>query len=192
MSSQNNNSTYLVLGCPVQAFADENEVVSHLRNLATSKTGGYSVAINAEKIEWYNNSDQIKDIIDNALLRVPDGSGALLGLKILHKINSIKVDLPVLTLRCADENGFKVFLLGASLKHNHKAQENIKTKYPGIQAVDGVDGFYESLDTVIAQIDEFNPDVIMVGLGTPKQELVSSELHKKLPEKIFINCGGAL
>lgn len=192
MNSQNDNSTYLLLGCPVQAFSNEREVVSHLKNLVNQKSGGYSVAINAEKIQWYNNSKQIKSIIDNAKLRVPDGSGALLGMKMLHKVTSIKVDLPVLTLRCADENGFRVFLLGASLKHNSKAQKNIKINYPGISAVEGVDGFYDSLETVISQIQKFNPDVIMVAMGTPKQELVSTELHKKMPTKLFINCGGAV
>lgn len=183
---------YSVLGCPVEPFKDEVQVKNCIKELVESHFGGYSVAINATKIYMYEKDVELKTIINNAALLVPDGSGATLGLKFLYGKSSIRVDLPRLTLETANENSYSLFVLGASNESNSKAIQSIKQRYPDIQRISGRDGFFESYEGVFKEIKEFNPNVIMIAMGSPRQEKLARKLLNDLPEMVFINCGGAV
>lgn len=183
---------YKILGARCLAVSSVAEYKEHINALIKNETGGYSVAINAEKVMMYQNSESLRDILDNCALPSPDGAGAIIGLKMLHGVPSMKIDLPRTSLQIAHENQYKVYVLGATKEVNDLAVENIKKLYPNAVLVGNNDGYFKDETKIIEEIKTAEPNLIMVALGTPKQELLARKINKVLPSALIIGCGGAL
>lgn len=183
---------YKILGAKCLAVTSVKEYEQHINQIIQSKKAGYSVAINAEKVMFYQNNEAIKEIIDNSILPSPDGAGALLGLKLLHGKSSLKIDLPKLSLKIANDNQYKLYVLGASQEVNQKAVQAIQSQFPNIHLVGNNDGYFKNENKIIETIVAQQPQIIMVALGTPKQEILAQKINKLLPSALIIGCGGAL
>ena len=181
-----------IFNCPCLATNSESELKRFIYRLIVRKKGGYSVAINAEKVIKYNEDTEMKEVINNSVLPTIDGGGISLGLRIIHKEFYKRIDLPKLILELADEKMLRLFFFGAKEEINQKAVENIKVKYLNIKIVGRQNGYYEDIGDIIKRLKETKPQVAFVALGSPKQELLSAKLHKLLNGIIFIGCGGAL
>jgi len=183
---------FKIMGARCLSIKTLAEYKDYIIDLLESKKGGYSVARNAEKVMLYQNNEEIKNIIDNAILPSPDGVGALIGLKLLHNEKAIKVDLPKTILEIANSKGYKLFVLGATNEVNKLAVETIRKRYPNILLVGNNDGFFKNDNEMINQIVSSKPQIIMAALGTPKQEILAVQINNELPSALIIGCGGAL
>ncbi|MBN2214928.1 MAG: WecB/TagA/CpsF family glycosyltransferase [Bacteroidales bacterium] len=97
-------------------------------------------------------------------------------------------------LELANENGYKVFLLGADKETNLIAQKNIKNKYLNIVECNGIDGYFseKDYDRIINKINVFSPDILLIGISSPKKEILSLAWKKSLNVGIIIPCGGMI
>ena len=181
-----------LMGCPCFSFNSQLEAEMLIRTKIENNNGGYSVAINAEKIMMYSKSPEIRDIIDNSILPIPDGSGAALAFRFIHNLKSIRLDLPKTILELANTNHFDVFLLGTTEENNLAAHDKIKSIYPQINIVGRMNGFFKDIEAVKKEIKSSNAQIVMVAMGSPKQEKISKMLNDFLPNVLFIGCGGAL
>ncbi|MFH2142863.1 MAG: WecB/TagA/CpsF family glycosyltransferase [Bacteroidota bacterium] len=181
-----------IINCPCYDVASKKEIEDFILEKINQNQGGYTVAINALKIVKYNNDPIAKDVIDKAILQIPDGFGAVYAFKLLHKIKTIRVDLPGITLDLANEKRMKVFFLGASEENNLLAVENVKKLYPGIQITGRQNGFFKNFEDVESQLAETMPEIVLIGMGSPRQEILSSKFHQKFKHILFIGCGGRI
>jgi len=184
-------ATTTILGCPARAFETEKDARECVSRLVLDRKGGYSVAINAEKVMRRSHDDALRAAIDGAAVWVPDGAGAVLGLRWLHGLRSLKVDFPRVTLEACDANGFRVFVLGSKEETNAPAAEKIRERYPNARVVGRIDG-YASTEEMRAAIAAAEPEVVLVALGSPKQEVWAHEVAPDFPGVLFVPCGGAL
>jgi N-acetylglucosaminyldiphosphoundecaprenol N-acetyl-beta-D-mannosaminyltransferase len=183
---------FRILGAPCYEVKSIKEVKNFISYLLDSNIGGYSVAINAEKIMMFSRDPEMRTIIENSVLPIPDGSGALLGLSLINKRKSIKLDLPKTILELSDLNNYRVFILGASEDVNRTSVDIISKKFPGISIVGRMNGFFEDLNLINKILLKSNPQVVLVAMGSPKQEKIAVKLQEVLPNTLFIGCGGAL
>lgn len=183
---------FKILGCPCYQFNSVEEAKSLINDIVKSKKGGYSVAINAEKIMMYTRDSNFKTIIDDSILPIPDGSGAILGMRILHKCNSIKLDLPKTIFECAHEGNFSFFILGATEDVNSRAEYSLSEKYPGVNVVGRQNGYFKDESVLFKRLEKLNPQIVMIAMGSPKQEELARRLKKILPSSLLVGCGGAL
>lgn len=183
---------YRILNTPCFQIQTNEDLKQKIKTIVESNIGGYTVAINAEKIMMYQKDIIMREIIDRASLPIPDGSGAILGLKFLHGVSSIKVNMPKTALETADENGYRVFVLGSSEEVNKKAVEAIRSQYPNIVITGRMNGFFDNENSAQEAIVSTSPNIVMIALGSPKQEILASKLLKVVPNIIFVGCGGAL
>jgi N-acetylglucosaminyldiphosphoundecaprenol N-acetyl-beta-D-mannosaminyltransferase len=181
-----------IIGAPCLVVKNEKEAKKYINELIEKRIGGYSVAINAEKIMMYNRSENIKNIIDNSILPIPDGSGSIIGLKLLHKISSIKLNLPKVIYEIANEQKYRLFIFGASEEVNSLASNNLKKKYENINIVGSRNGYNIDQNEIYSLIKDSNPQIVLIALGSPKQEVLAKELLITFPDILFIGCGGAL
>lgn len=80
----------------------------------------------------------------------------------------------------------KIFLFGATQKIVEKAAEKLGEKIVGFEHG------YQNYDGVINRINQIKPDILLVGLGSPKQEEFIYENLNKMPSvKLAIGVGGA-
>lgn len=183
---------YRILGAPCYQINSVLEAKVFIRNFIISEKGGYSIAINAEKIMMYSEYKNFREIIDGSVLPIPDGSGAIIGMKLLYKAKSIKLDLPKTIFESANENNFSFFILGATEEVNAKAEKVINQKYPSINLLGRQNGFFEEESIVFQQIKKLNPQIVMIAMGSPKQEKLAARLHEVIPSSLLVGCGGAL
>lgn len=84
-------------------------------------------------------------------------------------------DLVPEILKISASHGFRVFLLGGKEEVNRMAIENIRRQYPGLGGIEGCAPAWAPVEemphTEINQhIKDFQPDILLVCLGCPKQE----------------------
>ena len=184
---------YKILNTPCYNVTSEKEVEDFILKKLENKEGGYTAAINALKIVKYNEDSETRNVIDKALLQTPDGFGAQLAFKLLHKQdNIIKLDLPGLVLDLANKYKLKVFFLGTTEENNKAAVENVKKIYPNINIVGRNNGFFKDISEIENKLEQTKPQIVMISLGSPKQEILSAKLNEKFPSIIFVGSGGRM
>jgi len=183
---------YNLMGAQCLCVENVQQIKNHISKLIEQKKGGYSVAINAEKIMMYNRNSEMKRTIDEAILPTPDGAGAVIAMKWLHGKKSIKLDLPRTIFEVANEKSFKLFVFGSKEDVNRSAVDILKEKYPGIIITGRRNGYFDDEKEVVDYIKNSEPQIVVTALGSPKQELMFRKMGAVMPQTLFIGCGGAL
>lgn len=181
-----------ILSCPslqVETLVDLKEYIYELNQKGK---GGYSVAINAEKIMMYRSNPDMKTSIDGSILPSPDGVAVVIGYKWLYGVKTLRVDLPNTILDLANEKKLRLFVLGAKEEVNARAAENIKDNFPSLVLSGRQNGYFKDPKVLKEQLKAARPDFVFICMGSPKQEIMMTELKEATPKAIFIGCGGAL
>ncbi len=131
----------------------------------------------------YKDKDY-RNIINAADIVIPDGVGAVFFLRLLYgiKVKRIAgVDLAYQIIACAQKQQKSIFILGGTDEANKKACSNLK-----IQGLGGKFSEHEA----IKKIQEVNPAILFVALGSPSQELFIHKLSAK--PRVTMSVGGAV
>lgn len=177
----------------IKSQTEAESIISRLVNEQYSQNHIVTtVALNAEKIIKSEESEELKEIINKKSLPFADGVGALLAAKFLTRTRLVKIDMPNTVLKVAQESGFRVFLLGTTAENNKLAADNIKLNYPGISIVGRHDGFFSDMNAVVSLLHKTKPQIILIAMGSPRQELLASSLYYSYNNALFVGCGGAL
>src|SRR5690606_3231637 len=132
----------------------------------------------------------LRGVIECADFPIADGFMAILALHLIRGVKAIKVDFPKCVLEAADCGGWRVALCGGTKEVNAIAAEAVSRKYPGIRIVAAIDGFQQAAD-IEQLIRRTRPQVALLAMGSPKQELMASAWTANMPGTFFVGCGGA-
>ena len=179
-----------MMGCPCFAVS-ESTLEKQLMHFINNSISGYSVAINAEKIQKYKSDPQLRNVIDSSIYPYPDGAGAVLGIKWLHNLASEKINMPIRVLEIANKNSLAIFIVGAKEHIHNNGVAIIKERYPNINFVGNMHG-YHSEEEIIAEVTLAKPQIIMLAMGSPRQEIFANKLIKQCQYGFAVGCGGAL
>lgn len=152
---------------------------------------GQVVTINPEMILSAKSNPDFAEIINSAELVIPDGIGVQLGLKILghnvRRIAGIEFGRKLIDKFASHSTAF----VGAKPEIIQKAVENLKKEVPNLNAVYVQDGYFKDDDRVLDELTVANPKLVLVALGSPKQEIFISKAKNLLPNALFIGLGGS-
>ena len=176
-----------ILGYGVDEFSLEQA----LDYVETNK--GQVVTINPEMILNANKNAQFAQVIKDAELVIPDGIGVEIGLKILgHRVHRIAgVEFGRLLLENFAKKGRPVAMIGARREVLDLAVKNITKEIPNVNLVYTQDGYFTDEEAIIRNTVSANPELVLVALGSPKQELFINKLKSKLPNAVMIGLGGS-
>jgi N-acetylglucosaminyldiphosphoundecaprenol N-acetyl-beta-D-mannosaminyltransferase len=123
-----------------------------------------------------------------------DGNGlvrlsGLMGATIRHQIPIST--LSQLLLERAARDGLRVLLLGGSEKANSAALHNVRRRLPDLH-VSGHHGYFDegAYQAIANLVAERRPDIVLVGISSPKKERVILEIASRFDRSINIACGG--
>lgn len=152
---------------------------------------GQVVTINPEMIQTAKNNPEFAKIINNAELVIPDGIGVEIGLKILgHNVRRIAgIEFGKKLIEKYSKS--PVAFIGAKPEIIKKAVENIKNEIPELNVAYMQDGYFKDDERVLAELKDKSPELVLVALGSPKQEFFISKAKELLPETLFIGLGGS-
>lgn len=176
-----------IQGFDVDSFTFEQAV-----DWAYSKHGQI-VTINPEMISAAQKNSDFAEIINSAELVVADGIGVEIGLKILgYKVKRIAgIDLGKALVEKFTASGKSVAMIGAKPGVVDSAIENLSQEYKNLNVVYSHDGYFDNDEDILASVISANPDLILVALGSPKQEFFIHNLKEKLPNSTLIGLGGS-
>jgi len=185
---------FSILGVPAH-FIDFDSTVKIVQGLLDDgSTQKYIVALNAEKIMMARKNSGMMQILRAAHLLIPDGVGVSLASRILYSRSVPRVpgfDLFLALLHKASQNAHAVFLLGGHDEIVKTASSRLKQKYPGINIVGYHHGYFNNDGPVVDLVNRSKPDILFVGMGSPKQERWIYENIRKLNVKICFGVGGS-
>lgn len=145
------------------------------------------------------HDEELRHIHNRANLVVPDGM-PLVWLSRLHgKKNVSRVygpDLMLAYLQHSIANKRRHFFYGGGEGVAEKLKDVLCEKYPGLQVVGTLCPPFSALtreedENFIQQINETHPDVIWVGLSTPKQERWMADHLGQIDPSVMIGVGAA-
>ena len=162
--------------------------------LVQEGAGGYIVTANPEIVLRCQKDDAYRAAVNGAELVLPDGVGDLLAGRILGTPLPERVtgaDLtPRLLARLAKRGG-SVFLYGGKPGVAERAAARLKKAYPGLRIVGTENGYISDERNLLFCLEETQPDLLLVGLGAPRQERWMAE-HKDRLTAVSIGVGGLL
>lgn len=143
-------------------------------------------------VDCASDSD-LKKWVNTADLIIPDGNGICWA---LHKRNHIR-QVPLTGIQLALhllQDGVSVYLIGAEPGVPEKASAYIARHFPKSMVLGFHHGYmtHQHWEQVAADIDVKKPDIILVGMGFPKQEYFIQFLSHRIRYGIAIGVGGVL
>lgn len=168
-------------------------VVSRLDGQNTAKV----YTPNSEIMMQAQRDPELKDILNQANLLIADGAGVVLASRILKKPLKEKVsgiDLVKRVLENTNKRPASFFILGAKPGVAEKAAMNILSDYPNAVIKGWQHGYFkdDEEDAIIQKINDSGADILLVGLGAPKQE---KWIHRNAPRlncKVAMGIGGSI
>jgi N-acetylglucosaminyldiphosphoundecaprenol N-acetyl-beta-D-mannosaminyltransferase len=152
---------------------------------------GYSLTL----LPRFRQMPQIHTISETFQVMVADGKGLhwlcrLLGVPV--RSDATITDAMYMLFGLAAARGFRVMLLGTDAEGNRRATENVRREYPGAVVLDGRDGYFtvEQEPDVVAEINAKAPDILMIGISSPKKEEFVARHRGHLDVPVIVPFGG--
>ena len=176
------------------------EALETIDALIQENKNAYVVTPNVDHIVQLETNKELQDVYANASLILTDGKPLLwiakwYGTPIKEKISGS--DLFPLLCDMAAKKGYSMFFLGAAEGVAAKAADNLMNKYKGLQVIGtysppyGFENDSSEMNKIDAMIKKARPDILIVGLGCPKQEKFIYNNYKKLGVPISLGLGAS-
>lgn len=178
-----------------------DETLDAIDSLIKEDNCSYVVTPNVDHIVQLEKDEELKRVYENASLILTDGKPLIwisnwYKTPIKEKISGSDLFPRVCDL--AAQKGYTMYLLGAAEGVADKAAKNLMNKYKGLNIVGTYSppfGFEKDkleLKKIERQIQEVHPDILIVGLGCPKQEKYMYHHCKELDVPISFGLGASI
>lgn len=176
------------------------EALEKIDEIVQKNNNSYVVTPNVDHIVRLETNEEFQKIYKNADLILTDGK-PLIWISKWYK-NPIKEKIsgsdlfPFLSQMAADR-GYKMYFLGSAKGVAEKAAQNLCNKYPGLQVVGTYSPSYgferdeDEIEKIIRKIRAVAPHILVVGLGSPKQEKFIFEYKERMEVPISLGLGAS-
>lgn len=178
-----------------------SETLNEIDKLIQKKICSYVVTPNVDHIVRLEKDEELQKVYKNASLILTDGKPLIWISKwyktpIKEKISGS--DLFPKVCELAANKNYTMYLLGAAEGVADTAARNLMKKYPGLNIVGtysppfGFEKNEQEMNKIKTQIQEVHPDILIVGLGCPKQEKFMYYHCKELGVPISFGLGASI
>jgi N-acetylglucosaminyldiphosphoundecaprenol N-acetyl-beta-D-mannosaminyltransferase len=184
------------LGLPCDACS-QREAASAVIDAVESRRHCRIVFINAAKVVSARRDPRLRDALAAADLVGADGQpivwvSRLLGEPIPGRLNGTNLMMEILDL--ASTHGWRVFFLGSRDDVLRDIRTRCAAEWPGVQVVGTHHGHFGSDQdpTVAATIADTKPDVLLVGMPSPRKEYWINDHADSAGTPVVHAVGGSL
>lgn len=192
---------------------DNQATIQKIEEFIASKKAHQIVTPDTLAVLRARKDHEYQAILKSADLVTPDGAGILwaattLNYPLPERVTGIDIIHNI--CRLAAEKGYSLYLLGACPGVAGEAALNLTKKYPGINIAGTHHGYFSCEDSqngeaiknddsvrnkeeeeIITEIKEKGPDILLVGMGVPKQEKWIKKNLNRLDVPVCIGVGGS-
>jgi len=192
---------------------DNQETIQRIEEFIASKKPHQIVTPDTLAVLRARKDPEYHAILKFADLVTPDGAGILwaattLSYPLPERVTGIDIIHNI--CRLSANKGYSLYLLGSYLGVASEAALNLTRKYPGIKIAGTHHGYFscensqncedvkngnnvrnKEEEEIIAEIKENRPDILLVGMGVPKQEKWISKNLNRLDVPVCMGVGGS-
>jgi N-acetylglucosaminyldiphosphoundecaprenol N-acetyl-beta-D-mannosaminyltransferase len=184
-----------VLGTFVDAISTQEAIV-RIADLASAPGRSFVSYVNAHCVNVARRDDGYRRIVNQADLAYPDGIGVVWALRWLHGVRVPRVTASDFLLEfCAEaaKRQLSMFFLGGAPGVTEEVARRIPAVTPNLRVVGTHHGYFGKDDDAVRHlINMARPNVLIVGMGVPKQEKWIAANRAHLDVGVCWAVGGAL
>ena len=182
-----------LLGFNIDNYTFE-EAVLKAKSLIDGGRVAQVITINPEMFDAAEKDSNFANIIREAEMIIPDGVGVKLGLKLKGKnVSRIPgIDFAKRLLKEAAISNIPVAIIGSKEDVITKAVENLKKEISGLNIVYYHNGYFSDDNEIYGELKKSSPKLVLVALGSPKQEKFIYGAKKILNPALMVGIGGSL
>lgn len=154
------------------------------------------ITANPEFVMEARKNNPFKKLINDAELVVADGIGIVIASRIMRKALPERVagcDLMFELFDHIKDTNYTAYFLGGAVGVTDIAKAKMERKYEGLKIIGTSNGYFdkEQEKIIVEEIKTLKPDILLVGLGFPRQELWIDKYKNELGVKILVGVGGS-
>ncbi len=189
--------TFELLGMPL-ARVDEDAMLDHLFGELGAGRGGWLITANLDFLRRFYKEPHMRALYAQADVMVADGMPLVWASRLQGEPLPERVAGSALIYRFADRaalEGRRIYLLGGEPGAGQGAAAALCARAPGLQ----ICGYSaprisdpptkEELSLVRAELERTKPHLLLVGLGSPKQERLIHALRAGFPQTWMVGVG---
>jgi N-acetylglucosaminyldiphosphoundecaprenol N-acetyl-beta-D-mannosaminyltransferase len=187
-----------ILGVGVHAM-DMSQALEQVCEAIDQGRKGYVCVTGVHGIMEAQTDPQFRSILNHSFLTTPDGMptvwvGRLRGFSGMRRV--FGPDLMLETCKMSVEKGYSHFLYGGAPGVAESLEESLVKKFPGLRVVGTYTPPFRPLNdeeegSLRKMVAFLRPDIIWVGLSTPKQERFMAKYLPLLDTKLMFGVGAA-
>jgi N-acetylglucosaminyldiphosphoundecaprenol N-acetyl-beta-D-mannosaminyltransferase len=176
------------------------ELHTEIARLARDGKLGLVFNVNAHCLNLSYEDRVLRNSLNGADVVFCDGAGVILAARMLGGRIPARITYAAWIWHLADfaaAEGFSVYFLGARPGVAQEAARRLRERYPGLRIVGVRHGYFDHSagsaenEAVLEEINAAAPDILLVGLGMPLQEIWLTENRHRLDAGVALTCGAA-
>jgi N-acetylglucosaminyldiphosphoundecaprenol N-acetyl-beta-D-mannosaminyltransferase len=191
-------NNFYILNVRISAI-DMDDACSVVKEAITKREKKYICVCPVSTIMECKKDNKELESVNFADLATPDGMavvwlGRMLGYRNIRRVYGPELMEAICSISA--KSGFKNYLYGSTQEVLGKLKERLIKRYPGL-TISGVFSppFRKLSDDednqIVEELNNNAPDIIWVGLGSPKQDLWMYEHRKRINAPVMIGVGAA-
>ncbi len=184
-----------ILGVPFDTYTMK-EAADHAVELLGLNGQHIICTPNPEIVMEAQHDSELMGILKAADMVTPDGVGVVWAskyskIRITERVSGY--DLILNIFERIKDTDYTVYFFGGAPGVADKAAVMMKNKYPGLKIVGVHNGYFDEKEErrIIADIKRVQPSLLLVGLGSPKQEKWIYSNLRLTGAKVAIGIGGS-
>ena len=184
--------TARILGIPMHCVS-MTQAVERVAAFVRAGEPRLLITLGVEMVMHARHDDAFRDVARQADLLVPDSIGVVWAAR-RQGFNVERVAGIDLLDRLAERGvreGWRFYFLGGQPEVARAAADRLIERHPGMCVAGCRDGYFREDAEVVAQVRQAAPQVLLVGLGSPRQELWARRHAAELGVPVTIGVGGS-
>lgn len=174
---------------------DHCNIHRKIQEAISTKGKGYICVVDANVLTIAQNDLKYREVLNSSMVNTCDGSSIAMLVNIIYKKKFRELNGPAIFANYIEKD-YKQLLLGSTEEISIKIKNILESKQLGSSNLHVMPLPFLSVQdfdylSISQKINEFNPDVIWVSLGAPKQELFMSNLLPQLNRGVMFGIGAA-
>jgi len=195
--SQADAQRFAILGITIDAVTSQQLIAAAVKAVDGGERNLIFGNHNLHSLHLFQKDAALRDFYSRCHLTHIDGMSLIMlsrlfGFPVQRQHRTTYLDWIENFLATAEAKSWKVYVLGGTAESAGALPELLRKKYPALN-IRSHHGFItpNDNDAVLQDIGDFAPDVLMVGMGMPRQERWILEALPFLQTSIIFNCGAA-
>ena len=193
-TAEENRQTINLLGVKIDVV-DTRGLEERITAFAGSDEKRSVMYVNADCMLLARKNEKYRRVLNNCDLVYADGVGVVYGARLWgRRLPGRSTAADFMPDFCDNfaAKGLRLFFLGAARGVAAEAAARLRQEIPGLQIVGIQHGYFRPEQTagIISEINRAGPDIVVVGLGAPYQELWISANRRGINAPVVWGVGG--